>query len=246
MLNYEYALKDLKAFNKHYFEKMCMRCYLDDIVPSGIGQVLCSESEYVLYEHGGATIRLRLWSKILSLHISNDKGNWIFNSRIDGMSLKDAFDFAYMQAVSGICQMFRGHSKLYDHVNAIIHMDKSELSEEERVVAYLLYVESRRCIGPQIVSRKELQSQLDISEYKMKKLLKSLRDKHLIELKTSGGYDIDSDKVWCYKGYATVTDTITSNKKYAEMKLIYELQNEIDEEDCMKPDNFIDLTSFIT
>ena len=94
-INEQFRVETLDEITKEHFEMACIAAMSEDEELCGLLGVPCS-SEFVLYEgRGNAIVRVRNWSRHLSLHIVSRNGTWLNSDHIDGMGIEETIAEAY-------------------------------------------------------------------------------------------------------------------------------------------------------
>ena len=87
---------NLDDITETVFKMACLEAMQRPIVEKGLLRVPCT-NEIVIYQSGYELVKVRAWSKMLSLFISGASGTWLVDSHIDGRGAVGNINEAWRQ-----------------------------------------------------------------------------------------------------------------------------------------------------
>ena len=215
------TLQELKKLSFLDFCDICMSIYTSQIVPKGFAQVSCTE-DVVLYDdpNSKALVTMRLWSKLLSIHVVRPSGEWALSSHIERPTLYATMREAHRQLQNAlVCVSAETNDSnlepiplSVDRVSLILHHNFE--NDKDKVISYLMeafFID--RFVNDKSVNTSYLINHTGLTKYKIRKIFKELKSTSTIWYNPSmRGYHLTT------LGYASLTD---HNLLYKDMGLVY-------------------------
>lgn len=208
------TLHDLHGLDFQDFCQICMIVFKYPIVPTGIAQVPCTE-EFYLYEdtESGACIRMRLWSRMLSIFAVRPGGEWLLSSHVERPSITATMREAFRQFKEALLYMEDDSPRsTIDLIQMVLNHDYP--LDSMKFLSY--FVEAR--YREKCLKSKELMELMGLSKYRIRKLLNEYNERAYIRYNytvkgwylTNFGYGQLPKDSSVYEDMITIWETIVA------------------------------------